>query len=127
MSDDIKINPSEFQAAIEGALREYGDVVYKATEEGLDAAENVLIKKLKAATPRKTGEFSKSWKGTKRKYNLMRFVGNTKKVSGAKGDISLADIFEYSTTKGRPFIKSTYEKSTNEMVAAMVATLKKEI
>lgn len=114
--------------AIMGILEDYGDTIYQATEEGLDAAEKVLIKNLKAASPKKTGQFAKAWKGTGRKYKLMRFVGNTTQVVGKKGEkISLANILEYSTTHGRPFIKQTYENSINEMASAVVAEIKKGV
>lgn len=115
-----------FQEAVKEILREYGDVVYQATEEGLDAAEKVLISNLKGATPKKSGKFAMSWKSTGRKYKLVRFVGNTTTVEGKSEDISLANIFEYSTTRGRPFIKNTFESSINEMAAAVVAEIKKE-
>lgn len=115
------------QEAIEDALREYGDVIYQATEEGLDAAEKVLVDELKAATPKKTGRFRKGWKGTKRKYKLARYVGNTTTVTGKKGEeIAQANIFEYSTTHGKPFIKNTYENCIDKMAAAVVAEIKKE-
>jgi len=114
------------QSAIEDILREYGDVIYQATEEGLAAAEKTLVNNLKAATPKKTGNFSRSWKGTGKKYKMMRFVGNTTTVDGKEGPIALANIFEYSTTRGKPFIAETFYSSVNEMAAAVVAEIKKE-
>lgn len=114
--------------AIASILAEYGDIVYQATEEGLAAAEKVLIRNLKSASPKKTGDFAKSWKGTGKKYKLLRFVGNTKTVEGRRaGKIALANIFEYSTTRGKPFIKETHERSIKEMAAAVVAEIKKEV
>lgn len=121
------VKVSHFQEAIEEALSEYGDIVYEAMEDGLSAAEKVLIKRLKSATPKKTGKFRKGWKGTGRKYKLLRFVGNSTTVEGESGDIALANIFEYSTTRGNPFIKTTFLKSVDEMVDAAVAEIKKEV
>jgi hypothetical protein len=117
------------QDVIMDILREYGDVVYEATEEGLAAAEKILINNLKAATPKKTGTFSRGWKGTGKKYKLVRFVGNTTTVPGGKGKrpIALSNIFEYSTTRGKPFIKKTFESSINEIAAAVVAEIKKGV
>lgn len=116
-----------FQEAVMEALREYGDVVYQATEEGLAAAEKVLIDELKAATSKRTGKFRKGWKGTGKKYKLARYVGNTTTVPGKAGDIALANIFEYSTTRGKPFIKTTYENSIEKMASAAVAEIKKGV
>jgi hypothetical protein len=123
----VKIKAEDLQDAIADILRDYGDVVYEATEEGLDAAEKVLIKNLSAASPRgKTGKFAKSWKSKGKKYNLVRYVGNTKTVPGKKGDIPLSNILEYSTIRGKPFIKDTYYASIEEMAAAVVAEIKEE-
>lgn len=120
------VHVSGFQDAVMDILEEYGDAVYRATEEGLAAAEKVLVRNLKAATPKKSGEFRKSWKGTGKKYKLMRFVGNTKTVKGRDGEkIALANIFEYSTTNGQPFIKQTFENSIDKMASAVVKELKK--
>lgn len=124
---DVKVNTSTLQSAIEDILREYGDVVYKATEEGLDAAESVLADNLKAASPKKSGKFAKGWKGTKRKYKLSRFVGNSTTVPGKGGEIPLSNILEFSTTRGKPFIGKTYAASVEAMAAAVVAEIKKEV
>jgi len=121
------IDASNLQEGIEDILRDYGDVVYQATEEGLASAEKILIKNLKAASPKKSGEFAKSWKGTGKKYKMVRFVGNTKTVISKGKSIPLSNIFEYSTTGHyAPFINKTYENSINEMAAAVVAEIKKE-
>ncbi len=123
-----EISIGQLQAAIEDALREYGDVVYQATEEGLTAAQNVLIKNLKNNSPKgKTGEYAKSWKA-KKKYKLKRYVGNVKTVKGKEGDIPLSNILEYSAkSKHQGEIKKTFENSVNEMAAAAVAEMKKEV
>jgi hypothetical protein len=116
-----------FQEAVMEALSEYGDLVYQATEEGLAAAEKVLVRNLKATSPKKSGEFAKSWKGTGKKYKLVRFVGNSTAVTNNSGEeIALANIFEYSIIRGKPFIKKTFESSIDEMAAAVVAEIKKE-
>ncbi|MDF2591397.1 MAG: hypothetical protein K0S75_863 [Clostridia bacterium] len=119
----IKID--DLEGAIADILRGYGDVVYQATEEGLDAAQKVLIKNLKAASPKGISkQFAKSWK-SKKKYKLKRYVGNTKMVPGKKGDIPLSNILEYSSNSPHQgLIKRTYEKSINEMAAAVVAEIK---
>lgn len=120
------ISIDSLQGAIEDALREYGDVVYQATEEGLNVAEKVLINNLKSASPEgETKDFKKSWKSKGKKYKLQRYVGNTKTVQGKSGEIPLSNILEYSSkSKYQGFIKRTYESSINEMAAAVVAKIK---
>jgi hypothetical protein len=123
------INVDDLQTAVEDILREYGDVVYEATEEGLNAAEKILMDNLKTASPKDSGGFAKSWKSKGKKYKLQRYVGNTKAVKGAKSDtIPLSNILEYSTkSKHRGFIKQTFENSVNNMAAAVVAEIRKEV
>lgn len=122
------IKVPNFADAISDILDDYMDSVYDATEEGLAAAEKVLVGELKKATPEKTGKFAKGWRGTGRKYKLMRFVGNEVTVKGKNGkEISLANIFEYSVIRGRPFIKATYENSLDKMYTAAVAAIKKGV
>jgi len=123
----VMLTPEMLEDAISDILEEYGDVVYNMTEEGLTKAEKVLIKNLKVASPKKTGKFAKNWKGKGKKYKLRRFVGNTTVVPGKSGDIALANIFEYSTTRGKPFIKATFEKSVPEMAQVIVDEIKKGV
>lgn len=121
------VKPENLQEAVAEILKEYGDVIYKATEDGLSAAEKVLIKEMKGASPKKSGEFLKSWKGTGRKYKMVRYVGNTKTVRSKGRNVPLTNIFEYSTTNHRnPFIKRTYDNSIDKMANAVVAEIEKE-
>lgn len=125
-----KVDINNLDEAIADILREYGDVVYQATEEGLTAAEKVLINNLKASSPKSPGggRYAKSWKGKGKKYKLRRYVGNTKTVQGKSGEIPLSNILEYSSkSPHQGLIKRTYEESINEMAAAMVAEIKKEV
>jgi len=121
------IDINNLEVAIGDILKEYGDVVFKATDKALGAGEKVLIKNLKSASPSKSGDFKKSWKGTGKKYKLRRFVGNTKMVKSKGKELSLSNILEYSTTRGKPFIKRTYESSVNEIASAIVNEIKKEV
>ena len=122
------IDINNLEVAIADILREYGDVVYEATEEGLNAAEKLLISNLKAASPKgETGEYQKSWKSKGKKYKLKRYVGNTKMVKGKSGEIPLSNILEYSSkSRHQGFIRRTYEASINEMAAAVVAEIKRQ-
>ena len=123
----MSINIDDLAISIEELLDNYSDDIYFATNEGLDEAEKVLIKNLGNASPiGKTGEFAKSWKGKGKKYKLRRYVGNTKMVDGKKGPIPLSNILEYSTVRGKPFIKSTYEKSIPEMRDAIIKSIERK-
>lgn len=123
-----KIDIDNLEVAIGDILREYGDVVYKASEKGLTAAEKVLIENLKASSPSDSGGYKKAWKGKGKKYKLKRYVGNTKMVKGKKGDIPLSNILEYSSkSKLQGQIKKTYENSIQEMAQAIVDEIKKEV
>ena len=120
---------NNLDTAIADLLREYGDVVYEATEAGLTAAEKVLIKNLKAASPEgKSKGYKKAWKSKGKKYKMHRYIGNTKMVQGKSGEIPLSNILEYgSKSPYQGLIKRTYEQSINEMAAAVVAEIKKEV
>jgi len=122
------ISAESLSDAISEVLEEYGDSVFVATEDACDAAEEILIGELQAASPRKSGKFAKGWKGTGRKYKLARFVGNTTRVKSKGRNIPLANIFEYSTTNhAQPFIKKTFSGCMDKMARAMVDTVKKGI
>ncbi len=127
MAKTIDVN--NLEVAIADILRKYGDVVYEATEEGLTAAEKVLIKNLKAASPSNSGEYKKSWKGKGKKYKLQRYVGNTKTVKGKSSDaIPLSNILEYSSkSPHQGLIKRVYESSIDEMANAIVSTIKQKV
>lgn len=125
-STEVKIE--DLEGAIREILGDYEDVIFNATEEGLSAGEKILIKRLKEASPKDIPEYYKKWKGTKKKYKLRRFVGNTKTVKGAKSDtIPLSNVLEYSSkSPHQGLIKNTYEKSINEIASAIINEIKKE-
>lgn len=125
MSKSIDID--NLEVAVAEILKEYGDIIYKATEEGLTAAEKVLINNLKISSPKNTGNYAKSWKSKGKKYKLKRYVGNTKMVKGRKDEIPLSNILEYSTNSPHQgLIKKTYLESIDEMAQAIVNEIKKE-
>ena len=126
----MKIRAEDLQAEIEKTLNEYKDLVYVVTEEGLSAAEKVLISNLKNDSPiGETKEYKKGWKGTGKKYKLLRFVGNTKTIKAKKrGEIPLSNVLEYSPkSKHRGRIKQTYNASIDQMTAAAISTIKREV
>lgn len=126
----MKIRAEDLQAEIDKVLNEYKDLVYVVTEEGLSAAEKVLVSNLKNDSPvGETKEYKKSWKGTGKKYKLLRFVGNTKTIKAKKrGEIPLSNVLEYSPkSKHRGRIKQTYNESIDQMTAAVISTIKREV
>lgn len=125
MSKSIDINNLDIE--ISKIMEEYGDVIFKATDKAMEAGEKVLIKNLKDASPKDSGNFAKAWKGKGKKYKLKRYVGNTTMVKAKGKEIPLSNILEYSTTRGKPFIAKTYESSVSEIARAIVNEIKKEV
>ncbi|NLB52085.1 MAG: hypothetical protein GX808_04010 [Syntrophomonadaceae bacterium] len=124
------INIDKFDKAVAAALEDYGHKVDQNIETGLDAAQKILIKNLRKNSPEGvTGDYKKSWKGKGKKYQKRRYVGNTKTVEGANSDtIPLSNILEYSSKSPyQGLIKRSYNASVDEMVAAIVAQLEKEV
>lgn len=124
----IPVSARELSESLNNLLGEYEDEVYKATEEGLDDAEKILIQRMQGASPVDSGDFKKAWKGTKRKYKMVRYVGNTTKVKSKGRNIPLINIFEYSTTNHqKPFVKQTFERCSDELARAVVGALERKI
>ena len=150
---DVRIRAIDLEKVIAEKLQEYGDLVFAVTNEALGVGEAILIERLKAASPVKTGAYKKGWKGTGKKYKMVRFVGNNTIVGGRekrKGGrnfgrherefgkirsegtgeykkIPLSNILEYSTKHGHPHIKETFNSSVGEIAAAIVNEIKKGI
>jgi len=125
-----KITLDNLDKELKKLLAEYGNTVFEAVnDKGLAAAEKVLVDELKAASPEgETRELKKGWKGSGKKYKMVRFVGNTKTVDDGSGEqIPLTNILEYSTTHGNPFIKQTFESSEGNMTDALVTAVRQEL
>ena len=122
---DIRVNANSLSAEIAKILEDYRGQVFERSEDGLDAAEEVLRKNLEVASPRVSGNFAKNWKSTKRKYKAARFVKNDTMVKGKSGNIPLSKILEFSTVRGKPFIIRTYNESLSQMAEAYVTEIKK--
>lgn len=123
----MAIDVNNLSVAAEEILKVYADGIYKATESGIAAAEKVLIKDLKATSPRKTGEYQKGWKAKGKRWKLKRYVGNTKTVKQKGGEIPLSNILEYaSKSKYKGQIKRTYQNAIPKMEQAIINEIKKE-
>lgn len=115
------------EMAIAEILEDYGDVIFQATEDGLDKAAEVAKNALAEASPKRRPKLSKMWKVEgKGKYKLRRYIGNTLQVDGKSGKIALMNILEYSTTRGNPFVKETFEKNASRIAQIIVDEIKKE-
>ena len=109
-------------------LRQYGEHVLEAAEDGLDKAEGYILERLEEASPKGTGGFSRAWEGSGRKYKLARFIRNSKMVpSKTSGEIPLSNILEYSKRHGKPFIRRTIKNSTAAACAAAVKEIKTKL
>ncbi len=98
-------------------------------EDALNEASEVLKKELESSSPQSGAigpTLKNSW-GIKKNYRRVRYVGNSKTVSGRKGKrIPLSNLLEYgerSPHKG--FIKNTFERTKPLIRNVFVNRLKK--
>lgn len=121
------INIDSLSINVEQLLDDYKEFVEEALDDGLDAAEKILINNLKSTSPKDSGKYAKSWKSKGKKYKHRRYVGNTKTVPSKKrGNIPLSNILEYgSDSKHQGKIKATYLDSVEQMADAIEAEMKK--
>ena len=106
-------------------LKEYQDEITIKMESALTESGQLLVSKLKSASPRSNGLNDKhlqdSW-DQKLEYKGVRYVGNTKTVvrpkllSNQKGGIPLSSLLEFGSN-GRPFIQNTFNATQNEITA----------
>jgi hypothetical protein len=128
--DFTMVRIDELDKAIAEILQEYGDLVFEATAEGAVKGADVLVKKLKASSPKASGQYAKKWKREKGRSwgsSVRSYVGNTSTVKGGRGeDIALTNILEYSTdSKHQGLIKQTFLENVDKIAAAIVAEVKK--
>lgn len=112
--------------AIREIMEEYGDIIFKASDEGIDAAAKELARLEKTATPKDSGEAARGWRVQAPRYKLVRFVGNSKTVQGADGEIALMNILEYSTTRSKPFIKKTFEANIDALARIVMGRIEQD-
>ena len=110
----IEIKIDDLEKAIKEQLVNFSDEVFKKSENGLDAAENILIENLKRRSPSSSGKFKNGWTSKKRKYKQLRVIGNTTKTTAG---IPLINILEYDKNN-TAFVKNTFEASQPDMIRA---------
>lgn len=116
----VKIKTDGIELALEDILKNYQDLLTSATEEGLDDAAEIFLKNAESMSPRRTGDYARSWAVKEKKYRLRRYVGNTKAVKGKKSDaVPLINVLEYSAVRGRKHVQKIFNASLNGMVEAI--------
>ena len=110
---------------LKSVLDEFSNEFVTQKEIALDKASDYFVGELEKASPVKTGKLKGSWKRTD-KYKGVRYVGNT--AVGGKNkygqNIPLTNLIEFSS-KGKPFIRATFEKNKNEIINIIVNELNK--
>ena len=105
-------------------IKEYRNELKEDIEKALTAAGNVLVDRLKAASPvgDDTPHFKDQW-GIKTQYKGVRYVGNSKAIPSKNGNIPLINILEYGPY-AKPFIAKTFEENKELIFNTFVQTLK---
>ena len=93
-------------------LDEYTNELKERKEIALDKASDLFVEKLEEVSPVNTEQFKQSWTRTT-KYKSVRYVGNTRTAKNSQ--IPLSNLIEFSS-KGKPFIRKTFEKNREEIV-----------
>ena len=117
-------NLGDFTKSLEKILDEYKKDVTKSLEGGLDEAQDYLTEQLKAASPKRTGDYAAHWKPGS-KGEGYRTVKNDKIVEWKNGhDKHLAGILEYSTNHSKPHIESTRRKARPKIIKILKESIK---
>lgn len=105
-------------------IREYREQSFNAVENALDEVSLEVQRIMEQASPVGLGpvHFRDSW-DRKMQYKGVRYVGNTKLVSGS---IPLSNILEYSR-RGRPFIRRTWEANKELMYQKFKKALERRL
>lgn len=123
----VKITANELERELAKMLEEYGEQVYRLTDEAIAEGAKVLKAELEDASPRNSGKFARNWTDTGDTYKNKIYVGNKFKVNGKNGArIPLINILEYSTTRGHPFVQATFDKSVGKVADAIIRKYKEE-
>lgn len=104
-------------------LEQYAGELRSLREQALDKASDFFVEQLQANSPERTGSLKQGWTRTT-KYKGVRYIGNTAvTVPDKKGhQIPLSNIVEYSS-KGRPFIRLTFEENREKIVNIIKETI----
>lgn len=91
------------------SLNEKFSEVSKQKDKALDECTDLLLSELEKNTPvgdSPTGEHLKDKWIAERKYKNVRYVNNTKLNEDG---VPIINVMEYSQTKGKPFVRKTFD------------------
>lgn len=91
MAENLRVKLDEFSDAVGKLLSEYGDEIITASREAMDPVMTEAQKRVKAASPKKTGRYRKSWK---KKVEKTRF-GSTGVVYASSPYYRLNHLIEH--------------------------------
>ena len=120
------VNLTDFTRQIDKFLENCEKDVEGNLEKGLDESQTYLINQLKAASPKRTGDYESHWhEGTSGKG--FRRIVNDKTVAWENGhDQHLAGILEYSTNHSKPHIETTKQASRKKILQILKESITKD-
>lgn len=90
------IQPSQLAAEVASALADYKDVTQAALESAVDTTAKEIVKELKATSPKRSGEYAKSW--TQNRTPLKKGTGYGR-IAYNKDHYRLTHLLEYGHAK----------------------------
>ena len=118
------VSPLNFSKTIEKILDQYQQDVTESLEAGLDEAQDLLIKELQEASPKKTGDYAKHWKAGTGGKGYRRVI-NDKQVTWNGKSTHLAGILEYSTKHSHPHVQATRTKARPKIMRILKESINK--
>ncbi|MBQ7978119.1 MAG: HK97 gp10 family phage protein [Clostridia bacterium] len=116
MSTNKNISIEQISGELDKIFADFMHSSFEQRQQAIQAGAEVFKNAVESATPKDTGEMSRSWE-IKDKYKDRRYVGNTKTVNGKGKDgryregIPLSNILEYTEGgKHYGFIRKTYDQ-----------------
>lgn len=116
MATNKNISIEQISGELDKIFVDFIHTSFEERQQAIQAGAEVFKSAVESATPKDTGEMSRSWE-IKDKYKDRRYVGNTKTVNGKGKDgryregIPLSNILEYTEGgKHYGFIRKTYDQ-----------------
>ena len=125
-------NLGDFTKQVDKFLEDCTKDVSENLEKGLDEAQEYLIDQLKAASPKKTGDYANHWKkgisgkGYRKVINDKRVKMSKKTYRYVAHDQHLAGILEYSTNHNHPHIEATKRASRRKILQILKDSVTKD-
>lgn len=124
---DIRSDLSTFGIALGNVLKEIGEELSEAVEEGLDDAEQLLIEELRAKSPKASGNYAQNWqsKYPKGRYRRVRYVHNPTMVEWDGKEVPLVNILEHSAKHRKPHARKIFNSAKERMTQAILDAVEK--